>query len=97
LVITIAGNGVQGYSGDGGPALSAELVRGDMNISANGTVTYVDGDKVSVAVSLGMLTSGLFTMKGIGAGEQLHQVQRLKWWTTMFRSNSTDNKPFTRR
>jgi hypothetical protein len=29
-----------------GSTVSAELVRGDMNISANGTVTYVDGDKV---------------------------------------------------
>jgi hypothetical protein len=29
-----------------GSTVSAELVRGDMNISANGTVTYVDGNKV---------------------------------------------------
>jgi hypothetical protein len=29
-----------------GAAVSAELVRGDLDISANGTVTYIDGDKV---------------------------------------------------
>jgi len=29
-----------------GSTVSAELVRGDMNISANGTVTFVDGNKV---------------------------------------------------
>jgi len=29
-----------------GSTVSAELVRGDMSISANGTVTYVDGNKV---------------------------------------------------
>lgn len=29
-----------------GAAVSAELVRGDLDVSANGTVTYVDGDKV---------------------------------------------------
>jgi len=29
-----------------GSTVSAELVRGDMNISANGTVTYVDGNKI---------------------------------------------------
>src|SRR5262245_27758971 len=29
-----------------GSAVSAELVRGDLDISANGTVTYVDGNKV---------------------------------------------------
>lgn len=29
-----------------GAAVSAELVRGDLDISANGTVTHVDGDKV---------------------------------------------------
>jgi len=29
-----------------GAAVSAELVSGDLDISANGTVTYVDGDKV---------------------------------------------------
>jgi hypothetical protein len=29
-----------------GSAVSAELVSGDLDISANGTVTYVDGDKV---------------------------------------------------
>jgi hypothetical protein len=29
-----------------GAAVNAELVRGDLDISANGTVTYVDGDKV---------------------------------------------------
>jgi hypothetical protein len=29
-----------------GSAVNAELVRGDLDISANGTVTYVDGDKV---------------------------------------------------
>jgi len=29
-----------------GSAVSASLVRGDLDISANGTVTYVDGDKV---------------------------------------------------
>jgi hypothetical protein len=29
-----------------GAAVSAALVRGDLDISANGTVTYVDGDKV---------------------------------------------------
>src|SRR5205823_4084784 len=29
-----------------GSTVSAELVRGDMNVSANGTVTYVDGDRV---------------------------------------------------
>jgi hypothetical protein len=29
-----------------GASVNAELVRGDLDISANGTVTYVDGDKV---------------------------------------------------
>lgn len=29
-----------------GSAVSAELVRGDLDVSANGTVTYVDGDNV---------------------------------------------------
>jgi hypothetical protein len=29
-----------------GAAVSAQLIRGDLDVSANGTVTYVDGDKV---------------------------------------------------
>lgn len=29
-----------------GASINAEMVRGDINVSANGTVTYVDGDKV---------------------------------------------------
>ncbi len=38
--------GVQGGPILPGAAINAELVRGDISVSANGTVTHVDGDKV---------------------------------------------------
>ncbi len=38
--------GVEGGEILPGASINAELVRGDINVSANGTVTHVDGDKV---------------------------------------------------
>ena len=43
-----AGLGAGGGNGEvvPGASINAELVRGDISVSANGTVTYVDGDRV---------------------------------------------------
>ncbi len=47
IIITIAGNGSQGYSGDGGPALNAEFLRPvDLAIDTVGNIYVSDGDSI---------------------------------------------------
>ena len=45
----VAGNGLEGFSGDGGPAVDAELDRpGEIAVGPNGTVYFVDGGNARV-------------------------------------------------
>ncbi len=45
VIITIAGNGTVGYSGDGGPATNAQLSNpGDMFVNASGNVLIAESD-----------------------------------------------------
>jgi sugar lactone lactonase YvrE len=48
-IITIAGNGTDGYSGDGGPATSAKLSRtGQIAIDSSGNVNFSDFDNCRI-------------------------------------------------
>ncbi len=43
IITTVAGNGMMGYSGDGGPATAAELTPNNVNIDAAGNIYIGDG------------------------------------------------------
>ena len=66
IITTVAGSGVQGYSGDGGPAASAELNwPWAVAVDAVGNIYFTDTDNQrirKVAVSTGIIT----TVAGIG-------------------------------
>jgi hypothetical protein len=67
IVTTIAGNGVYGFSGDGGPATAAELASPyGIAVDDSGNVYYVDtdGDKVRKINTLGIIS----TYAGNGQG-----------------------------
>jgi uncharacterized protein (TIGR03437 family) len=49
VLSTVAGTGVPGFSGDGGPALSAQLSGlGGLNLDAQGNIYFVDNSRVRV-------------------------------------------------
>jgi hypothetical protein len=53
-IATIAGNGTQRSSGDGGPATSAALtIPAAMAVGPGGTLYFVDGDDVRLLTSTG--------------------------------------------
>jgi RHS repeat-associated protein len=53
IIVTVAGNGMGGYSGDGGPATEAELSARDVAIAANGDFYIADhGNNAVRKVSL---------------------------------------------
>jgi uncharacterized protein (TIGR03437 family) len=58
VISTIAGTGTQGYSGDNGPATSAELeLPGGVVVDSAGVVYISDGNNVVRAVSKGVITT----------------------------------------
>jgi trimeric autotransporter adhesin len=65
-IYTIAGNGTGGFSGDGGPALSAELDRpGQVTVDAAGNVLVVDNNRIRVVAE----TTGTFYGQAMTAGD----------------------------
>jgi Abnormal spindle-like microcephaly-assoc'd, ASPM-SPD-2-Hydin/NHL repeat len=72
IITTIAGNGTYGFSGDGGPAISAEITHVYEGIAVNGagtSVTIADDNNVRVrqfAVSGNPNTGDIFTIAGTG-------------------------------
>jgi sugar lactone lactonase YvrE len=50
-ITTVAGNGDWGYSGDGGPATSAEIADEDVAVDSNGNIYISDGGEVVREVS----------------------------------------------
>lgn len=67
IITTIAGNGTAGFSGDGGPATSAQLnYPGKVYIDANGTVYIPDAsnNRIRMVSPSGVIT----TFAGSGAG-----------------------------
>jgi len=49
IIVTLAGNGAQGYSGDGGPATAAELaLPGSVSVAPSGTVYIADTSNLRV-------------------------------------------------
>lgn len=61
IITTIAGNGIGGYSGDGGPATSAQINHPmDVTVDGSGNVYFVDGLNVRVRkinTSTGVITT----------------------------------------
>jgi RHS repeat-associated protein len=61
IITTIAGNGTQGYSGDGGPAIEAELYGpGGISVDATGNVYYSDlyANRIrEISASTGIITT----------------------------------------
>jgi len=59
VITTIAGNGTAGLSGDGGPAVNAEISAGaGMTVAANGDLYFADGnDSVVRKISHGVITT----------------------------------------
>ncbi|PSH04762.1 MAG: hypothetical protein CXZ00_05160 [Acidobacteria bacterium] len=49
VISTVAGTGTLGYSGDGGPAISAELSQPvDVAVDSSGNLYVLDGNRVRV-------------------------------------------------
>ncbi|HEY1527899.1 MAG TPA: NHL repeat-containing protein [Candidatus Angelobacter sp.] len=65
IIITVAGNGTEGFSGDGGPALLAQL-DGPQGLSADlkGNIYFVDFRRVRTAAQTGVVST--FAGNGIG-------------------------------
>ena len=56
VVSALAGTGIQGFSGDGGPALNAQLPSpAGPAFDANGNLYFGDGDRVRVVDSAGVI------------------------------------------
>ena len=69
IITTIAGNGTSGFSGDGGPATSAEIGALDVAIDRNGNLFFLDGTQRIREVN----TSGIInTIAGNGFTHILH-------------------------
>jgi sugar lactone lactonase YvrE len=58
-ITTIAGSGIAGYSGDGGPATSAQIINaGNMAIDASGNLFFSDDHRVrKITISNGFVTT----------------------------------------
>ena len=58
IITTFAGNGVQGFSGDGGPATSAQLI-GPFGVTADtsGNLFIVDGARIRAVSKSGIITT----------------------------------------
>ncbi len=57
-ISTIAGNGTQGYSGDGGPATSAELTASQVALDASGNVYFADDNQIrKITAGTGIITT----------------------------------------
>jgi sugar lactone lactonase YvrE len=74
IISTIAGNGVSGFSGDGGPATAAKLSRpsglafdaaGNLYIADTGSLSFSPGSRVRKVDKAGKIT----TVAGIGEGD----------------------------
>ena len=49
IINTVAGNGIDGYSGDGGPALKAQLFgNGNLTVDSKGTVYFADSENNAI-------------------------------------------------
>ena len=67
-IYTIAGTGQQGYSGDGGPAISAELSDpGEVTVDPSGNLVIADSGNIRVRVVAA--TSGTFYGQAMKAGD----------------------------
>ncbi|HXN48779.1 MAG TPA: hypothetical protein VN893_19165, partial [Bryobacteraceae bacterium] len=68
IITTVAGNGIEGYSGDGGPATSAELSESDgVAVDGTGNIYIADSDNQAirkVTAATGVIT----TVAGNGTG-----------------------------
>ena len=64
VIITIAGNGMQGYSGDGGPAASAELNRpNSVAVDSSGNIIVADTQNNAIR-----------SIQGVGSGPSIAAV-----------------------
>jgi len=66
-LVTMAGNGVAGSSGDGGQALHASMTPTDITFDANGNIFFLDGSSVRKVRPDGVITT-VATLPETGAG-----------------------------
>lgn len=58
IIATVAGNGTPGFSGDGGPALTAQLSDvGSVAVDSAGTLFFTDGSRIRKVASDGIITT----------------------------------------
>jgi hypothetical protein len=75
VITTVAGNGVLGLAGDGGPATSAELSQpAGVILDKSGNLLIIDGDRIRKVSASGTITTlagnGNFGFSGDGARDQ---------------------------
>lgn len=71
LITTVAGNGIQGYAGDGGPAVNAQLNHPwGMHLDAQGNIYIADRDNKRVR-KVDAVTQIIDTVAGNGSGTYL--------------------------
>jgi len=67
-ISTVAGNGSPGFTGDGGPALSATLSGpGDISISPEGDLYFVDSGQPAVRRITGLPAPAVFPLTALGS------------------------------
>ena len=57
IITTVAGNGTNGYSGDGGAATNAELYPGSVAVDANGNLFFADNENIRKVGANGIITT----------------------------------------
>jgi trimeric autotransporter adhesin len=85
-ISTVAGNGIRGFSGDGGPAVSAQLDRpADVELDEAGNLFIADfGNSRVRRVNLGTAVSAFFPQLAVGGG-----------YSTLFTVTNTGPAPAT--
>ena len=77
VITTVAGNGILGFSGDGGPATAAEIGVGHLDVDGAGNLLFSDGSgRIRMVDANGIIT----TVAGGGVGDGLPATSAALNW-----------------
>lgn len=83
VITTVAGNGTQGYSGDGGLALNATMIPLNVRLDAAGNLYICDFDQVrKVSAATGVITTVAGTAGNVYNGDGVAAISATLWYPT---------------